>query len=410
MGIMLSGNSFTDNRTRLSVGLGLGRGLGISLAGSNRDLSGQGAFQRGIEDARLGFSYWPTVMPQMSLGINANFIVPTGFRKQETYYDAVTDSMRTLPSFSLKQTAGEIYSGLTWSLGPSAEVNGFIGYFCTSDKTEQAFRWGLGALIAPFGPRYAMELGYGQSLTRTGVFPNTETLSAALAIKVGRGFSIVPGVWSDLEAEPIYGGSLGLRFTAPVAIRTPKESHIQAAAKPEAEPLGGTVLVATPLSNIILADGVELWQSIQQEVNQTFAQVIPLTTLDVPGLPFSDQNAETIMRSVRALAQAHPEADWLLFARVEREDVSRRSGMRIPLLLNQSNWSAECRMRVQLVNLRDQHVRYSEIISAQAMRREKPLLSGSDQEVLSISESRNLTFEAYREAGRIIARELSYAP
>ena len=408
-GGMLSNDIWADNRSKFSLSMGLGRGLGLSASSSFRDLSGYGAFQRGIEDTRVGLSLWPQLHPSFAAGLNGYFVIPTGYRTQESYYDQTADTTVTLPPFSLEQTASEIYAGAAWSLGPAAEVNGFMGYFTTADNVHQAFRWGLGAVIEPFGPRAAAEFGYSRSLVRTGSFPTTEAFTAGLAIKAAWGFTLVPGMWADLSDDPLYGGSIGLRFSAPVARVTVNE---RGGVEPASDMprMGGTVLVPPPLTRLDLADRGELWQSIQRGIEATFDNIITLPTLDVPGLPFDDKTNENLQRSVRAIAKAHPEADWLLISRMEREDVSRGSGIKILFVMTQPNWTAECRLRVRLVNLRSEETRYQDIIEAQATRRMLTSLGGSEQEVLSFSASRELTFEAYREAGRMIARELSYAP
>jgi len=411
-GAMLSNDVWSDSRSKFSLCMGLGRGLGISAGSSFRDLSGHGAFQRGVEDTRVGLSYWPKLVPGFAAGVNGYFAIPTGYRTQESYYDQASNSAQTLPAFSLEQTAGELYTGAVWSLAPAAEVNAFAGYFSTSDKVQQAFRWGLGASIAPFGPRVTAEFGYGQSLTRTGDFPGTETFAAALVVNVVHCFSLAPGMWADLSDDPLYGASLGLRLCAPVARMTVQEDHTATPAYPLPR-LGGTVLVPPPLSGRDLADGSELWQCIQGGVVETFDEVTALPTLDVPGLPFNDESDESMQRSVRALAGSHPEADWVLISRVEREDISRGRGLKIPLLMEQPAWTAQCRLRVRLVNLRSGETHFLEVVEARATHRGDPLLTAvaaADKEVLSMSASRELTFEVYREAGRVIARELSYAP
>jgi hypothetical protein len=177
--------------------------------------------------------------------------------------------------------------------------------------------------------------------------------------------------------------------------------------------LGGTVLVPPPTSARDLADGNELWQCIQGSLVETFDQVSALPTLDVPGVPFNDESEESTQRSVRALASAHPEADWVLISRVEREDVSRGRGLKIPLLWEQPAWTAQCRLRVRLINLRSGETHFQDTVEARTTRRGEARLTAvaaADKEVLSMSASRELTFEVYREAGRVIARELSYAP
>jgi hypothetical protein len=77
-----------------------------------------------------------------------------------------------------------------------------------------------------------------------------------------------------------------------------------------------------------------------------------------------------------------------------------------------AGWMAECRLVVRLVNLRDRVIPAPRIVEARAVLRNTPILSlvaSSDAEVLSMRESRALTFEAYREAGREIAKGLNRA-
>jgi hypothetical protein len=409
-GAMLRNDTWTDTRTRLGFAVGLGHGVGLSLSSGAREVRGCGAFQQGIEDSRLGLSFWPRISDRLSAGLNANFIVPTGFRKQESYYDGLHDTTGLLPTFSIGQTGGEVYSGLLMSLGPSADVNAFAAYFSTADRAEQAFRWGLGTRLAPLGPRWSAELSYGQSIVREGKYPDTEMFSAALAVRLPWGFTIVPGMTADLDNEPVYGGSLGLRFESrfPGGILPPRKAEIVE----ERLRLSGRVLVAPPLTALDLADRNQLWHSIQEELHGTFDEVLPLESLDLPGLPYDDRTAAALGASIRAIADAHPEAQWLLIARVVHEDVERRGGLRIPLVVSRPEWRAECRLQVRLVNLQTCAAHAEHIIDGVAVSHKPPLLpavSAPENEVLSMAESRDLTFKAYREAGRVIARELPNA-
>jgi hypothetical protein len=408
----LKDDIWKDNREAFSLALGLGRGLGVSLSSGARDLRGNGAFQKGVEDSRLGLSLWPEISSHFALGINGNFILPTGFRKQESYYNSRTDSAGQLPAFSLNQSGGEFFTGAAWSLGPAADVNAFAGYFSTSDRTEQAFRWGLGATLRPIGARLPLEMGYSQSIVRAGTFPSTEVLRAGVAVNLPWGFNVVPGMWADLGTDPVYGAALGLRFSAPIPGVV--VLHPRADGSP-AEPLpitSGTILVAPPLSDLNLADRDELWLSIRQGLTPSFEHVDALPTLDLPGLPYDDRTPAAIANTVRAVAADHPEADWLLISRVEHEEVSRKSGKSAPVSMAKAGWTAECRLIVRLVNLHSRLITAPQIVEAQAALRNTPILSlvsSSDTEVLSMRDSRALTFEAYREAGREIAREVNRA-
>ncbi len=405
----LKSDFWTDQRSKFSISLGLGSNLGLFVGSSFRRLEGYNAFQNGIGDTRMGLSYWPAVTDRLTVGINGYFIVPTGFRTQESYYNPTTDSLYQMPAFSMKQTGGEVAAGMSWSLGPVAELNGFAGYFSTSDQVDQAFRWGMGAWLAPLGPRYAAELGYSQSQTRAGLYPNTEAFTAALALKVAWGFSLVPGMVADLADDPLYGGSLGLRFTAPIPAAAVFGQNQRASDAAPFMKFNGNVLVPPPLSSVPVADRDELWKSIRDELRGSFDEVIALPSLDVPGLPYNDATRPQQDNSIRAIAKAHPDADWLLIARVEREDVMRDGGVSVPLIISQTQWTAECLLKVELISLRQMDSRNRQTVEGRAVRKEAPSLavvSKQESEVLSLSASRELTFQAYREAGREIAREL----
>ncbi|MDD5088782.1 MAG: hypothetical protein PHI18_08295 [bacterium] len=401
----LSSDEWSEQRTRFGLAIGLGEGFWLSAGGSARDLSGHGAFQQGLEDTRLGLGFWPALTRTLDVGASGYFIVPTGYRSQEHYYAAAEDSVHYLPPFSFQQTAGELMTGARWSLSPAAELGAMLGYLSTSDRAEQAFRWALSARLMPLGPRYAAEFGYAQSLVRTGTLPNTETVTAALALNLGWGFTLLPGVTAELGDDPLYGGSIGLRFTArlPKSVVGGKESETA----PLPVFLGGRVLVAPPLCNAPLAGSEELWQSIRGEIAPSFDEVVALSSLDVPGLPYSEETRSRQDQSLRAISEASPEAEWLLIARVEHEDVTRAGGLRVPLVVNQTQWTAECRLTVELVNLYSIQTRTRRTIEATAVKREMPTLamvSTPESELLSASAARQLTFAAYREAGREIAR------
>jgi hypothetical protein len=412
-GAYMKSSGWTDQRSRITLGLGLGRGIGFSACGAMRDLSGLGAFQKGPEDTRLGLSFWPQFSRHFALGLNGYFIVPTGYHKQEVFYSAATDTTGTLPLFSLKQTGGELYAGAAWAIAPAAEVGANIGYFSTADKLEQAFRWGMNATLAPFGPRAAVELNYASSITRIGSLPNTEIFTTGLAVQAGWGFSVVPGLWAELKDEPVYGASIGLRFSAHIPQAAVFQTQEQVLAEIEERHIAGRVLIAPPLSRNDLADRDLLWKSIQDNVQGVFDDTEPLTSLDVPGLPYNDRDRDQQESSLRAIAAAHPQMEWLLISKVEQEDVSKQGGVSIPLLVAQPTWTALCKMQFRLVNLKDRALDRTLRIDGKAEKRSAPLLpmmSSVENNVLSFSESRELTFAAYREAGRKIALALRDAP
>ena len=403
-GAMLKSDHWRDQRSRFAFDIGLGKGIGLSVAGSTRYLRGYGAFEKGMEDTRLGLSFWPSAS-RLSIGVNGYLIIPTGYRKSQTYYDDVSRQSLSLPEMTLGQSGGELFSGAKWTLGPAAELNVFGGYFCTSDRTEQAFRWGLGTKLLPFGESCWAELNVDQSITRVGTLPNTETLEAAIPFHAFSGLTVVPALWADLNTEPLYGLSLGLRFSSAVkSMQSSKPAVIISPAR-----VAGVVLVPPPLTDIVLADGKELWQSIQDGVGTGFDVAKPLATLDLPGLPFNDKSAESLGSSIRAIAQAHPDADWLLITRVLHEDVSRQRGINIPLMVSRPVWAAQCRLKIQFVNLRTENVTSVQIVEGTALMKDNPqlaVLSSGDDTVLSMNASRRLTFEAYKNAGQVIAREL----
>jgi hypothetical protein len=405
-GSMLKVQPWSEKRTMLSLGLGLGHGFGLNLSSNAREISGYGSFQRGLGDSKLGISFWPEISDKMELGINGDFIIPTGFRTQEAYRDANSDSIQLMPALGMGQTGGEMYAGFGVKLG-SASLHTSIGYLTTSDRADQAFRWSFGTRISPFGPRYTAELDYAQSMTRKGTLPDAEVLSAAVAVGLPWGFTLAPGLWADLGSNPIYGGSLGLRFTAPLgyAQSLPKNRLADNAVE-VIEPHKGLILVPPPRADFSLADENELWNILQQEAGNAFASVRTLPSLDVPGLPYDDRTPDAREKSLRALALANPDAQWLLITRMEKEDVSRQKASGMSSLLPQSAWKAECRLHVDVVNLTDNSVLISKTIISKSTRRDHPLktISGSSDDVLSLADSRALTIEAYHEAGTMFAR------
>ncbi len=390
--------------------MGLGRNLGIHLGLSTRDLSGHGAFQKGPEDGRAGLSFWPVRNPDglFELGMRGDLLFPTGFRKQEVYYDELSESYQQLPAFSLKQNAGEFFGGLALHPSPAAELNAYCGYFSTADKQEQAFRWGVGAFLAPFGSSVAAEFGYGQSFTRVGSIPHTQVISSGLALRLPYQFTVVPGFSADLTDEPRYGASIALRFSTglPRAL-FPEPEDLE----PVIRRFAGTVLVPPPLTDIPLTNAESLWQSLREQIAVSFESVEELPTLDRPGFPYDPSSEPKFWQTMQALALDYPLTRWVLITEVEKEDITRK-GVDVPYLVAHPTWVAECALRVRLVDLVSMSVETDRHISAQATYRYAPriaLVSTSENGPLSSARSRELAQEAYRLAGREIALSLPNA-
>jgi hypothetical protein len=403
----LSNDLWKDGRNCFQLGIGLGRGLGLMASTSTRNLSGYGAFQQGIEDTRVGLGVWPFNLHEnkVQFGLNANLILPTGFRKQELFYNATTQTTGTLPSFTNDQTAGELLPGMVWTPGRAASMNIFGGLFSTSDKTEQAFRWGMGMKLNPFGERVTAELGYSQSINRAGNYPDTEVLRAGLDIDLRWGFSITPGFWAELEEDPMTGIGVGLSFTS----KLPKSVFPPNAAPPMPVHRDGIVMVPPPLTDLPLAGLDELWKELRQEVQPSFDKVISLESLDQPGLPYNEEERTRFWNSMYALSAAYPNVQWLLITHVDREEVNRVAGLSIPLMVSQPTWEAACRLRFQLVDLFAMKSYGEQIVEVTAIYKEGirlPIVATVEQDMLSTDDSRALTFMAYRNAGREISKQL----
>jgi hypothetical protein len=403
----LSNEAWEDGKKRFELGIGLGRGLGLLASTSTRNLSGQGAFQQGIEDTRVGLAVWPLDMfdGKLRFGLNSNLIIPTGFRTQEAYYDTASQTMALLPAFTNDQTAGEILPGMVWTPGKAATLNVFGGLFSTSDKTEQAFRWGMGLKLNPFGERATAELGYSQSIIQSGLYPETEVLTAGLDIGLNWGFSIKPGFWAELEDDPMVGMGIGFSFHT----HLPKSVFPPKAPPPAPVYRSGIVMVPPPRSDLPLAGMDELWKELRQQVQPSFDKVVELESLDQPGLPYNDNERRGFWNSMNAIAAAHPNVQWLLITHVESEEVNRVAGLSIPLMVSQPTWEAACRLRFQLVDLFTMKSYGEQIAEVTAVHKDGirlPIFSPIENDVLSTDDSRDLTFQAYRNAGREISLRL----
>jgi hypothetical protein len=407
-GAFLHDATWHDTRHNFNVNIGLANNVGLSLSGSARDITGLGAFQRGPEDSRLGLNYWPLEVKSGHLraGFNTNFLLPTGFQEQQPYYDSVSARSGLFPAFSTKQTGGELFLSGLWMPASIAELNTFGGYFSTSDRMEQAFRWGSRMWLAPFGSRVAAELGFAQSFTRVGAMPNTQVMTSGLSITAPWGFQLAPGFSADLADKPVYGFALGIRFEGRLASGLFPEP----ARAPEITRHEGTILIAPPCSTEPLVDGAELWKSLQQEIAPAFDAMQPLSSLDQPGLPFDGSTKAGFWSSVEAIALANPDARWLLVTEIDHEAVAPAGGLQIPLLVSMPKWVAECHLRMRLVHLGALELATDRMLTARAIKRMQPhmsLLSDQEHGVLSLEQSRALSLESYRIAGRDIATSIS---
>lgn len=403
-GAFLSNDNWTDQRTRAALGLGLSRGLGLMVSTSLRDLAGMDAYQQGIEDTRLGLLVWPVSIAEnrFRCGLNGTVILPTGYRTQESFYDSQADTSGILPPFTLDQTAGEISLGAVWSPSRFGALRTHLGYFGSSDQVHQAFRWGMGIRLTPTGGRHAVEMSYAQSLTRIGEYPDTESLFAGLDLSLGWGFSLMPGVRADLESDPLYGASIGLKFEMGLP-------SVKSFTGPSGPRVREAVLVPPPQSDLTLSDRDELWNRIREDLEPGFEVVLPLPTLDLPGLPFTERDRSRFWASMAAIAEAHPDVRYLLITSVEKEDVARKPGLSIPLVIHQPTWEAQCRMRMQLIDLYDLLAWNQTVVEGKAVLHESvrfPVLSEPESEVLSMERSRELKQKAYEMAGKEIYNQL----
>ncbi len=405
----LADEEWTDTRSNLRIGIGLGRSLALHLGASSRDLAGKGAFQKGTEDTRIGLSFWPVRNPNgiLEFGVRGDVLLPTGFRTQESYYDSSSGMVKQLPAFSLGQNAGEMTGGMALHPSPAAEMNVFASYLSTSDRKEQAFRWGVAAWIAPFGPRVAGEIAYGQSFTRIGSLPHSQVMSSGLAMQLPLGFTVVPQFTADLSETPDYGAGLSLRFTAPLphSMFPVKEDAAASIRK-----FSGAILIPPPIADIPIGDKQDLWSALREEVGAAFESIHDLASLDLPGYPFDNQSEEKFWQSMRGISMNNPGARWILVSEVVREEVSCKNGFTIPLILTAPVWQSRCDLRVRLVDMLSLSVESDRRISGNATRKcalRLTMLSSTQDDLLSSVEARKLTFAAYRNAGRNAAIDLA---
>ncbi len=405
-GAQLTNDTWDDQRLGIRFELGVARGLALDLASGSRDVSGHGAFQNGAEDMRIGLALWPlSYKDKLSLGVSGHLLLPTGFRDGQSYYDSTTNAVVSLPAFSLEQTAGQFALGGAWTPGRAAELSGYLGYFGTSDNSEQALRWGMNFALMPFGKRIGASMGYAQSITRVGKLPDTEALRAGLDIQLPWGFALHPGIYAELESDPLMGGAVGLSFTS----RMPR-SVFPPRPMPKSAPLRtGAIMLPPPLAESPMAGNQELWNELREGLAPAFEYVVPLESLDRPGLPFDEMNRASFWNSMAALHAAYPNVRWLLITHVEDETVTRDRGLGIPMLVAQPKLEAACKLRVQLVDLFEQTAYPERTVLATAMMSDgvkSPLLSTIEDEKISVAQTREITLLAYRNAGREVALAL----
>ncbi len=405
-GAQLANDTWTDNRMGAGFQIGLASGLALSAATGNRDVAGMGAFQNGAEDARLGLSVWPlSYKERLAFGFNGQLSLPTGFRDVQSYYDSTTNQVIELPAYSLEQTAGQLSLGTSWSPSKAAEIGAFFAYFGTSDNSDQAFRWGTQLSLTPFGKRVGASVAYAQSITRVGNLSDTEVLRGALDLQLPWGFGLHPGVYAELEDNPLMGTSIGLSFEGrlPRSVFPPKELA------PIAPVRDGSLLVPPPISSLPMADNDELWYQLRESMKPAFDNVQPLPSLDRPGLPFDEMNRSSFWNTMAAVSAAYPNSRWLLITHVDDETVVRGSTISIPLILSKPKIEAACKIRVQLVDLYEQTSYPERTIMATADLNDglrSPLLSTVEKEKISVSQAREATMKAYRNAGREVALSL----
>ncbi len=405
-GSQLANDIWEDNRMGVAFEVGLASGLGLSAATSNRDVAGRGAFQNGAEDARLGLSVWPlSYKERLAVGLNGHLILPTGFREQESYYDSTRNEVISLPAYSLKQTAGQLSLGTTWTPGRAAKLSSFFGYFGTSDNLEQAMRWGMQLSLTPFGDRVGASMSYAQSITRVGNLPDTEALRGGLDFQLPWGFGVHPGVYAELENDPLMGGIVTLSYQGrmPLSVFPPK------ALAPMAPIRNGALLVAPPLSTLPMADNDELWYQLRESMKASFDVVMPLPSLDRPGLPFDEMKRANFWNTMAAISAAYPNMRWLLVTHVENETVVRGSSVSIPLIVSKPKIEAACKLRVQLIDLFEQTAYPERTVMATAILSDglrSPLLSTVEKEKVSLSQAREVTMKVYRKAGQEVALTL----
>ncbi|MCB9357663.1 MAG: hypothetical protein H6505_03730 [Calditrichaeota bacterium] len=405
-GSSLANDFWEDTRMGASFELGVARGLALSAATSNRDLAGHGAFQNGAEDARLGLAVWPlSYEDRLAIGLNGQLVLPTGFRDEQSFYDSTSNQVIALPSYSLEQTGGQLSLGTVWTPGRTAELSGFAGCFGTSDNSEQAMRWGLGLSLTPFGDRIGASVAYAQSITRVGKLPDTEVLRGGLDLKLPWGFGLHPGMYAELEDDPMIGGAVALSFSG----RLPLSMFPTKPAPREPEFRNGAILIPPPLSKKPLNDNDELWTQLRESLAASFDYVQPLASLDRPGLLFDEMDRTNFWNTMAAISAAFPNTRWLLVTHVEDETVSRGNGLSIPLLVTQPKWEAACKLRVQLVDLFEQTAYPERIVMATALLNDglrSPFVSTVEKEKLSAERKREITLRAYQNAGREVALSL----
>lgn len=404
----LSNDYWKDSRMRMNLSMGLTNSIGLFISGSQRDVSGFGSFQRGTEDMKMGLGVWPVQLAQgrFRLGMNANLLLPTGFRGQQLYYDSLGNAS-LLPAFSLNQSAGEFFAGSSWKIGAAAELNAFGGLFSTSNRSDQAYRWGLNTWLAPFGPRIALETGFVQSFTRTGELPNTSQLTAALSMKLPMGMRLVPGFSADLTDDPLVGAGIELRLSKFLPSSVFPEI---AKGPPEFECLSGVALIPPPQVGGACTDCNACWQSLRAQMTLSFEQVAALQSLDQPGLPFVESSSARFWQSVKAIGLANPEANWLIVTTIEQEGVAPAKGLDVPLLASRPQYQAQCNARVRVVNMLDLSLLVDEVISGKSKRAlpvNVDFVNGSQEGMLTAANTRTLMFDAYRDLAEQISLRIA---
>jgi hypothetical protein len=403
----LSSEVWQDRYTGLRLALGLGRRAELLVVANQRQVHGYDASKSGLADTRVGLKWcaWSDEEKGLAIGFLGLGTVPTGSRDEITYYDTETGQDRLAPDFSLEQAGGEGRVLLDWTPGPGATLTGSVGYFSSSDRSQQALRWDLGARLELGFNRFFSELAYQSSQSRSRPLPSDCRFAADLGVRIGWGFSLLPGIRATFSDEPLWGTAVTLRIDGRVPLR------LKTAPKALISRHEGVVLVPPPQPEGASSDEVELWRQVQEGVSSSFETVEGIALPPVPGLPELTETGVEFWRGVRYVRRNHPEARWLMVTRVEREQIVPVDQIAVPVLATVPTWEAMCRLQVRLVDLELLSVTYEETIVGTAVQH-KPVrfmgIPADDMEgVLSFDERRSLTLRAYADAGSKLRESLS---
>jgi hypothetical protein len=403
----LSSEIWQDRYTGLRLALGLGRRAELLVVANQRQVHGYDASKSGLADTRMGLKWcaWSREDKGLAIGLVGLGTVPTGSRDEITYFDTEAGQELLAPDFSLEQAGGEGRVVLDWTPGPGATLTGSIGYFSSSDQSQQALRWDLGARLELGFNRFFSELAYQNSQSRSRSFPSDCRFAADLGVRIGWGFSLLPGIRAILSDDPLWGTAVTLRIDGRVPLR------LKTAEKALLSRHEGVVLVPPPQPKGASSDEAELWRQLQEGVSSSFQTVEEIALPPVPGLPELTETGVEFWQGVRHVRRNHPAARWLMVTRVEREQIVAVDQIAVPVLATVPTWEAMCRLKVRLVDLELLSVAYEETIVGTAVQQKSVRLKGMPEDdaqgMLSFDERRSLTARAYAEAGSRLRESLS---